>query len=231
MIKKEHIVITILTTVTLVFGFYATDQYMASQLLCGKHFWNPSVQWDQAISFNPQWVWIYLLYFPLCFLPITLKEIWKDKIAFRRTAAGFILQFIFAFTIFWIFPSQMERPIFSPLGVSSQVLLWFYKIDAGYNIFPSLHVANIAYIACVAWKFKRRSLSTAVWALCFMIAASTLFVKQHYLFDLPFGIVTGVLGYFIAFSKRMRFLDSRKARPLITILPQLDRKKILTAKA
>lgn len=212
MIKKEHIITTVVMTVALIAGFYATDQYMALQLLKGGHFWSPSIRWDHAIPFVPGWIWIYLLYFPICFLPITLKEIWNDRGIFRRIAAGFVLQFAAALTFFWIFPSRMQRPIFEAAGINRQVVLWFYEIDRGFNIFPSLHVANVAYIACIAWGLKRKSLSAVIWAFCFLIATSTVLVKQHYLFDLLSGIFIGIAGYFAAFSKGMNFLDLREIR-------------------
>jgi len=174
---------------------------MALQLSKGTDFWKPSHPWDARIPFRPGWIWIYLSYFPICFLPITFKEIWKDIGLFRRTALGFIIQFAAALTIFWIAPSQMERPDFQPNGLSEQALDWFYKIDAGFNVFPSLHVANVAYIACLARHFRKKVLSMGVFIMCVLISMSTLFVKQHYLFDLPAGFLIGCLGYAIAFPK------------------------------
>ena len=193
-------------------SFYATDHYMAAQLLHGKVFWMPSLGWDRAIPFQPSWVWVYLLYFPACFLPVTFIEVLKNGNIFRRVAAGFILQFAFALAFFWLLPSQVHRPELQHAGISSQVLRWFYEVDPGYNVFPSLHVANVAYVACVAERLERRALSLGVWVLCLLIAASTLFIKQHYFIDLPAGILVGVLSHHAAFSKRMDFLDSRKTR-------------------
>jgi membrane-associated phospholipid phosphatase len=217
MIKKEHILITLATTLVLVCGFYGTDQYMALQMLKGKLFWNPSFSWDHAIPFAPSWIWVYLLYFPACFLPVVLAELWTDRGIFRRTAAGFIFQFAAAFAFFWVLPTQMHRPLFEVEGLHRQVLSWFYGVDPGFNIFPSLHVANVAYIACLAWGLNRAILSVGVWVLCLLIAASTLLIKQHCLVDLPLGLALGVAGYFAAFSKGLNFLDPRKVA--LAVLP------------
>ena len=221
MIKKERIVTTVVMVLALVAGFYATDQHMAAELFKGKSFWSPSLRWDDAIPFSPGWIWVYLLYFPVCFLPVFFKELREDIGIFRRTAAGFVLQFAAALILFWAFPSQMLRPVFEPTSFSGQAVAWFYGIDAGFNLFPSLHVANVAYIACLAWKLERKALSGAVWALCCLITASTLFVKQHYLFDLPMGLAVGLLAYFTAFSERIRARSELKPEAVIVSPPLL----------
>lgn len=203
---REYILITVLTALTLTFGFYATDQYMALQLSKGIHFWKPSLPWDTLIPLRSGWIWIYLSYFPICFFPVIFTEIWKDIRLFRRTALGFILQFAVALAFFWIVPSQMERLIFHPNSLSEEALAWFYKIDAGFNVFPSLHIANITYTACLAWRFRKKALSIGVWVLCALIALSTLFVKQHYFLDLPAGCLLGLLGYKACFPKALQTL-------------------------
>lgn len=210
---REQVVITISMAFTLTLGFYITDRYMAMQLLKGGTFWSPALPWDELIPFDPSWVWIYFLYFPICFLPIVFQKVWQDVGLFRRTALGFAIQFIIALSVFWIFPSRMERLLFEQNSFSGQALSWFYKIDLGFNIFPSLHVANVSYIALLAWKLKSGFVSIAIWILCALIATSTLFVKQHYLLDLPVGALVGILGYFAAFSDTMKFLDSTELWP------------------
>lgn len=207
-LRREQAVIAVSMAIALTLGFYVTDQCMAIQFSKGKYLWSPAIPWDNLIPFSPVWIWIYLLYFPVCFLPIVFRKVWQDIGIFRRTALGFALQFIAALAIFWIFPSRMVRPVFEPNGFNEQALFWFYKIDPGFNIFPSLHVANVSYIALLSWKLKRGFVSILIWTFCALIAASTLFVKQHNLVDIPAGVLIGILGYFAAFSDAMKFLDS-----------------------
>lgn len=182
-------------------GFYATDQYMAAWLLRGLDFWEPALSWDARIPFEPRWIWIYFLYFPACFLPLTIRKICEDRHLFRRTALGFALQFLVAMIIFWVLPSRMEQPALETEGLSAEAARWFYGIDPGFNVFPSLHVANITYVACLVGRLGNRAVGAAVWVLALLIAASTLFVKQHYLADLPAGALLGAASCLLAFSR------------------------------
>lgn len=218
-LKTEQTVTAVALAALLIFGFYMTDMHMAAQAAMGRSFWHPALSWDLRIPFEPSWIWIYLLYFPMCFVPLLFKEVREDIGAFRRTAAGFALQFIVALVFFWALPSQMIRPGVQTGGISERVLASFYEIDPGFNIFPSLHVANAAYIACMTNRFEGKLLGASMWLLCGLIALSTLFVKQHYLSDLLAGLGVGVAGYRLAFSMRFDFLDpcgAKAERPCIS---------------
>ncbi len=211
-LQKEQIVTTIAMGVVLTFGFYFTDQYMAVQLAQGTGFWTPASAWDKLVPFAPGWIWVYLLYFPLCFLPLLFRGVLDDLELFRRTAAGFAIQFIVALAFFWLLPSRMIRPHFDPQGISEQVLFIFYQIDPGFNIFPSLHVANLTFVACLAGRLTGPLWTLFVWILCGLIAASTVLVKQHYLLDLPAGFLLGAASYSLAFSKRFAASINSKRR-------------------
>jgi membrane-associated phospholipid phosphatase len=193
--------------VILTVGFYATDFHMARVQAGGGNLWAPSLAWESAIPFSPAWIWVYLLYFPLCFLPVFFDEVLSDLAVFRRTAAGYFLQYGAAFAVFWLLPSRMVRPEPDASGLSGWAVLQVYRADPGFNIFPSLHVANAAFVACLASRLRGRPAGAVLWAACLLIAASTLFVKQHYFCDLPAGLALGALAYRLAFSRALDFID------------------------
>lgn len=210
---REQVIVAIGMAIGLTLCFYATDLYMAALAAKGRAFWSPALAWDIEIPLKPAWIWVYLLYFPTCFLPLLYPEIHKHIGVFRRAAVGFLGQFMAALAFFWIAPSRMMRTPFEPSGVSEWALLAFYRLDQGFNIFPSLHVANVAFIACLTWSLRGWAAGAALWLLCLLIAASTLFVKQHYLVDLPAGAFLGVLCYYAAFSSFFGFLDREESKP------------------
>lgn len=205
--RAEQIGTACIMAAVLSLGFYHTSHYMAAQFERGIVFWIPELAWDRLISFSPGWIWVYLLYFPVCFLPLLFREIREDIRLFRRTAAGFTVQFFAAFAVFWTLPSRMPRPSLEPQGLSEYALAWFYSIDPGYNIFPSLHVANVAYIACVTGRLKGRSWAVVLWILWALISVSTLLVKQHCLLDIPAGLLLGVACYSLSYSKIFSYLE------------------------
>jgi len=197
---KEYIFTTCILILILILIFFGTDHYMASQVPKGKHFWMPALPWDDKIPLLSGWIWIYLLYFPLCFLPITWKEIWGNIIFFQKTVWGYAIISLAANFIFWIFPSRILRPSVPSFDLTGQLMLLTYTVDPGFNVFPSLHVALIAYVACLAWRASKKSLSMLIWIFCFLVALSTLFVRQHYILDLPAGFLLGIAGYFLIFK-------------------------------
>lgn len=57
----------------------------------------------------------------------------------------------------------------------------------GYNVFPSLHVANSVLVAWVFFRY-RSPLAWPVLLLAVFVSASTVLVKAHYLLDILGGI-------------------------------------------
>lgn len=205
--RRERVVVAAVMAVVLTLGFYATDLYMAALAAKGRAFWTPALAWDHWIPLAPAWIWVYLLYFPVCFLPLLYREMHERIGVFRRAAAGFLVQFAVALAFFWLAPSRMVRTPIDPSGASERALLAFHRLDQGFNVFPSLHVANVAFIACMTWRLRGRAAGAALWTLCLLIAVSTLLVKQHYLVDLPAGALLGVLCHQAAFSRSLDVLD------------------------
>jgi membrane-associated phospholipid phosphatase len=181
-------------------GFYALDWYNARLLVAGRRFWDLSFSWERRIPLRPAWVWLYMLYFPACFLPLLFPEVWWDIDVFRRTAASFGLQYLIAFPLF-LLPICMVRPRFVPVTASERLLAWLYRFDPGFNIFPSLHVANTAFLACWTWRLRGALAGAIAWLFCSLIALSALFVKQHYFIDLPAGVLLGAGCYRLAFPE------------------------------
>jgi len=212
-LRQEQVVTAIGMALGLTACFYATDLRPALLAAEGRDFWSPAVEWDSLIPFAPGWIWIYLLYFPACFLPLFYRELHESAGIFRRAAAGFLAQFAAAFGFFWMAPSRMIRPSFEPSNMSEWAVAAFYRVDQGFNIIPSLHVANIAFIACLTWRLRGKGAGAALWLLCLLIAASTVLVKQHYLVDIPAGALLGVLCYRAVFSSVFNFLDPDRSKP------------------
>jgi len=210
---KEMLVTACTLTIVLTFIFYFLDWRNATRLVSGQSFWNVDLPWDELIPFRPQWVWMYLLYFPFCFLPLLFREVRQDIGVFRKVALGFAAQFLIAFSLFFFIPVYMTRPEISPLTVSESALYWVYSIDPGFNILPSLHVANTAFLACLTFRLKGMIPGLAAWLFCILTAVSAVFVKQHYLVDLPAGLLLGVLSYRLIFSRTFDFLSLPRVWP------------------
>lgn len=200
--RREQVLTGIYLAVLLSGGFYLLDWYNAARLASGTRFRSLGFEWEQYVPVWPEWIWVYLAYFPGCATPLLLQRVRHDPDVFRRTAFGFALQYAIAFP-FFLLPVRMLQAQLLPATLSERALAWFYQIDPGFNVFPSLHVANMTYVACVVWRFGGRLAGALVWTLCGAIAVSTLFVKQHYFVDLPAGMLLGLGAHRVAFGRRV----------------------------
>lgn len=175
-------------------GFFGLDN-----LLCGRRFHDVSCALDRRVPLRLEWIWVYLAYYPLCFAPLLFPGLLADDGLYLRAATGFCIQFLAAWAIFYLYPTRMERAPITGDSPSARAVRGLYAVDRGYNIFPSLHVANTVYVACLATHFLPAPLSLLFFAAAALVSASTVLIKQHYLADIPAGILLGVGSYALAF--------------------------------
>lgn len=137
---------------------------------------------EDRIPFIPEFEFLYVLGY---FLPVLALFALPGPAALRRLLVAFGLTLAVAYATYLAFPVWFERPAFEPDSLATW-LLWLEYHDPSYNHFPSLHVATswLVYLAC------RDGVRHSGWLLGVAtgIAASTLFVKQHYLADVAYGI-------------------------------------------
>lgn len=173
-------------------GYYSLDLYLSRA--SALHIHEFSIPLDASIPIVPWTIWVYSLYYPFCFIVIPLLT---TRERFFRVALAFFLEFGLAFVFFILFPSRIIRPEVISNGFSGQVLIWFYNIDPGYNIFPSLHVANSVLVAWVFFYYGSRwAWPAAITAA--LISASTVLVKAHYVLDIPGGIILAMASIALA---------------------------------
>lgn len=201
-LRREQVVTGLCLAAGLVAAFYSLDSSAAVQSAAGIPAWRPETGWDRSIPFSPAWIWPYLAYFPLCLTPLLLSEVRSDKVVFRKTAAGFLIQFGAAFAVFWALPSQVMLPPLGEPGFNAAAMDLLRRVDPGFNVFPSLHVANAVYVASLFARLRGGWPSAAVWAVSAAVVASTVLVKQHYLADLPAGAALGAAAFALCFGIR-----------------------------
>lgn len=152
---------------------------------------------DDWIPFRPVWTWVYLMaYYPFLGVLIFLVPSWSE---FAILAANFLVMLGVHIAISLALPVRVpdDWRIRSPY---STVSLWMLgrvqHIDKGGNCFPSMHVA----IAVLSTFHLLRLVEVAVpveamiWCFPCLIAASTVFTKQHYFADVPAGAFLGGLA-------------------------------------
>lgn len=157
----------------------------------GMTFWRPETAFDAQIPLLPAWIWPYWLYFAFLGTPIWLV---KDRIELGAVAGGLTLVHFAGYACFLTWPSEMPREALTcnPFELACGLVGAMYLLDPGYGVFPSLHVAASVFLAIFAFDVR----SPLRWPIALFTLAvifSTVFVRQHYVIDLPAGILLGVL--------------------------------------
>ncbi len=144
---------------------------------------------DDAIPFQPSWVWIYsCLYYPVI---VYINFVTESPRHFLYMAMSYIVLLAFQMVFFVAFPvatpPEWRQCVAGEPDASRRFLAFVQKFDAPSNSFPSMHtsVAMLTAMHLVP--------NVGVWAYVFplLIALSCLFTKQHYVLDLPAGAALG----------------------------------------
>ena len=106
--------------------------------------------------------------------------------------------------IYFLFPTcQLLRPaVFPRDNLLTQIMLFLYDHDTNTNVCPSLHVVGSIGIAMAL--NRTRQFGTRRWKLingvsAFLISISTLFVRQHSVWDVFWGVVFSFAAWFVVY--------------------------------
>ncbi len=154
---------------------------------------------DRKIPFVPEWVLIYVLSFAFWALSyIVIAREGKEK--WYRFAAADMMSRLFCMVFFVFWPTTNIRPQVVGDGFIAWLMRLIYALDAPTNLFPSIH----CLVSWFCFIGVRRSKKLPAWYKAFtlifalLICASTQFTKQHYLVDIPGGILIAELCWFIS---------------------------------
>lgn len=152
----------------------------------------PVMALDRMVPVQPAWAVIYLSYLLSPFLPVLIV---RQEELIRRTFLAWLLVWSVGFACFLVYPTMAPRTDeVSGTGFFAWYLRGIYAADPPRNCFPSLHVATVFVAALSCWRVHRGvGLAAGLWAA--LIAASTVFTKQHYVADVVAGIVLAGAAY------------------------------------
>lgn len=115
----------------------------------------------------------------------------------------------------WLYPNgQNLRPmVFTRDNIFVDMVRHLYTIDTPTNIFPSIHVYNsvAAYLAvarCEALR-EKRWVQKSVLALTVLIVLSTMFLKQHSMFDVMCALALNAVVYAVLYVPGTQMQTSR----------------------
>jgi hypothetical protein len=192
----EFVIALILTAAAMIALYGGLDGRNARLLAGGGSFFSPRLSFDDDIALVPIFVVAYYSYFPLLFFFSVITG--RDRRLMYEGVIGYVGIAIIGFLFFWLLPSRMVQPDISACTTGScRSLEAMYRLDNGFNIFPSMHVGY----STLVWLFFRRympELSRAVGGLVLAIVLSTLLCKRHYIVDIPAALVMAVVVFVVS---------------------------------
>lgn len=121
---------------------------------------------------------------------------------YRSVAVSLVAAFLVAALFFFFAQTYVARPTVAGSDLLARMVRGVYAADNPYNDFPSLHVGVSTILAIHWWRVGRTAGWVAgVWAV--VVIASTQLIHQHYLADIPgglllaFGVSRLALGHFV----------------------------------
>lgn len=161
---------------------------------------------DDYIPFCEVFIIPYLLWF--VYIAVTvLYFFFKDKNDYYRTCTFLFTGMTVFLIVSTIYPNGHHlRPLTMPRdNIFSQLVAALYRTDTATNLFPSIHVYNSlgAHLAIrnssrLAENKKVRALSGV---LCVSIILSTMFLKQHSVFDVLTAFGLAAFMYAIVYRR------------------------------
>lgn len=129
----------------------------------------------------------------------------KNKDEYFRLCALLFTGMTIFLIISTIYPNghYLRPAAFARDNVFVDAVKWLYSTDTATNLFPSIHVYNSIAVNIAVWhseNFKTKPLIRYGSALLMLsIVLSTMFLKQHSVFDVATGIAMAIFMYMIVY--------------------------------
>lgn len=170
--------------------------YIIANKLYEKGF-SLELQIDKIIPFESSFVIPYLYWYIYIFLGL-IFVLSKDRDSYIRTFIKIILGMCICYVIFYIFPTEINRPAIVGSNVIDKLLQIVYSSDRPFNCFPSIHVLNTYLIMRNTKKSYNKKFFIYTEVTGVIIILATLFIKQHFVLDVIAAIFIGeVINLFV----------------------------------
>lgn len=177
----------------------------------------PELGLDRIMPMQPAWSVIYLSYLLSPFLPLLMV---RQQEHVRRIFLAWLLVWSVGYVCFLVYPTIAPR---TDEVEGKGFFVWFlqgiYDADPPRNCFPSLHVAT-AFVAALACGRVHRGVGFAALLWSGLVAASTVFTKQHYVADVIAGVLLAGVAYvvFLRGGPRLPIPErERRAAPFLMV--------------
>jgi hypothetical protein len=156
---------------------------------------------DQAIPFLSVFIIPYILWYAYIFCYL-IYFCFKDTKVYLKTLILIVVAELICFVIYFFFQTTVPRPTIAGDNLLNNLVQWIYTNDRPFNCFPSIHVLTTFAIMLASLHIKNKHLITNLFihVTGSLIIISTLFVKQHVIFDMVGSMFLVSFLYGISFE-------------------------------
>lgn len=181
---------------------------------------------DHLIPFCEYFIIPYLLWFAYIAVTITIFAFLNRKDFVRLCLMLGIGMTVFLTISYFIPNMQPLRPhVFPRDNIFTDLVKTLYATDTNTNVLPSIHVYNSIVAATAICKAKQlekfRGLRIGSNILCVLIVLSTMFLKQHSVYDVLTGIAMATALYWLIYYQpevRSEAVNTKEAKLLKGII-------------
>ena len=175
---------------------------------------NIHIALDDYIPFCEYFVIPYIMWFGYVAFGIAFTAL-HDKKEFYRLCAFLYTGMTVFLVISTLYPNGHNlRPYyFTHHNMFTALCEWLYSTDTPTNLFPSIHVYNslgIHFAVMHSSYFKdKKHVQHASLVLCVLIILSTMFIKQHSVFDVSTAFMLAFVMYNVVYIKNWMHLPQK----------------------
>lgn len=201
----------------LLYAFIYVPWFIYLERTVVTHYYVIHMKLDDYIPFNEVFIVPYLLWFIYCGFA-TFYFFFKDVKEFYRLCTFLFIGMTTFLIISTIFPNghHLRPVIFERDNIFVYMVKQLYKADTSTNLFPSIHVYNSLVVDTSIRRsvyFKEKKwVRASSFVLCTLIIMSTVFLKQHSVFDVITAFILFSIVY--PFVYRLEFIPSTKKKNL-----------------
>ena len=170
------------------------------------HFHVIHVALDDKIPFCEYFIIPYMLWFAYVAWGVAYF-FFKNKSEYYKLCAFLFTGMTIFLVISTVYPNghYLRPTTFERDNIFVQAVQWLYSTDTPTNLFPSIHVYNSLGINMAVWhseNFKKNKpvrYGSAI--LCISIILSTMFLKQHSVFDVVTGVVLAAFMFSLVYAR------------------------------
>jgi len=173
--------------ISLVLGvgvYFASGIY--SLLNHGPAVLNLHTALDSAIPVIPVFVIPYNSLQPYIYATLLLFMVFRTKY-FHSVCLTMITVWLISYGFYYFLQTEVIRPVLTGTDVFSKMVMNVYSGDNPFNDFPSLHT-SLSTILAIHWVKVNKKIGIVLSVWTGLIVAATLFIKQHYIADMLFGL-------------------------------------------